>query len=144
MTKITKPVLVIDDEVMMITVMTRILERLGYRDVDYAADGLTAIEKMRARSYGLVICDWHMEPISGYEVLRQVRADADLRETPFIMATTQTVMQNAVAAKIAGVNGYLIKPFTPGSLQRSIESVIGSGPSYPAQESAARARAGTS
>jgi two-component system chemotaxis response regulator CheY len=84
-----------------------------------------------------------MEPISGYEVLRQVRADADLRETPFIMATTQTVMQNAVAAKIAGVNGYLIKPFTPGSLQRSIESVIGSGGSYPAQESVARARAGS-
>jgi two-component system chemotaxis response regulator CheY len=119
---------VIDDEILMITVITKILERLGYTDVDYAADGLTAIEKMRARPYGFVICDWTMEPISGYDVLRQVRGDQTLRDTPFIMATTQTVMQNAVAAKTAGVSGYLIKPFTPGSLQRSIEAALGSVP----------------
>jgi two-component system chemotaxis response regulator CheY len=141
MSKLTKSVLLIDDEIMMITVMTRILERLGYKDVDYAADGLTAIEKMRARPYGLVICDWHMEPISGYDVLRQVRGDADLRDIPFIIATTQTVMQNAVAAKTAGVNAYLIKPFTPGSLQRAIESAIGSGASHSGQGTPTGARA---
>src|SRR3954468_7977520 len=127
MANLNHPVLLINDEILMITVMTRILERLGYKDVDYAADGLTAIEKMRARPYGLVICDWHMEPISGYDVLRHVRGDATLRDIPFIIATTQTVMQNAVAAKSAGVNAYLLKPFTPGSLQRAIESAIGSG-----------------
>jgi two-component system chemotaxis response regulator CheY len=126
MSRFTTPVLVIDDEILMITVITKILERLGYTEVDYAADGLTAIEKMRARPYGLVICDWMMQPISGYDVLRQVRGTPQLRDTPYIMATTQTVMQNAVAAKTAGVNGYLIKPFTPGSLQRSIEAAIGS------------------
>lgn len=118
------PVLLIDDEVMMITVMTRILNRIGYADVDYAADGLTALEKMRDKRYGLVICDWLMEPITGYEVLRQVRGDPNLHDVPFIMATTQTVMQNAIAAKIAGVDGYLLKPFTPGSLQRAIEGAI--------------------
>lgn len=125
MARSTTPVLVIDDEILMITVITKILERLGYTDVDYAADGLTAIEKMRARPYGLVICDWMMEPISGYDVLRQVRGDQALRGVPFIMATTETVMKNAVAAKTAGVSGYLIKPFTPGSLQRSIEAAVG-------------------
>src|SRR5215213_3548955 len=120
MSKLTKSVLLIDDEIMMITVMTRILERLGYTDVDYAADGLTGLEKMRARRYGLVICDWAMEPISGYEVLRHVRGDVTLRDTMFIMATTQTVVQNAVAAKTAGVDGYLIKPFTPSTLRRCL------------------------
>jgi two-component system chemotaxis response regulator CheY len=138
MAKHTTSVLVIDDEVMMITIITKILERLGYGDVDYAADGLTALEKMRAGTYGLVICDWTMEPISGYEVLRQVRAHPQLQDTPFIMATTATVMQNAVAAKIAGVDGYLIKPFTPAMLQRAIEAAVGmQGPEAAAQAKAA-------
>jgi two-component system, chemotaxis family, chemotaxis protein CheY len=141
MPKSTTPVLVIDDEILMITVITKILERLGYGDVDYAADGLTAIEKMRARPYGLVICDWKMEPISGYDVLRQVRGDQNLRDIPFIMATTQTVMQNAIAAKTAGVSGYLIKPFTPGSLQRSIEAAV--GPLVPAQPPLSNTNEGT-
>jgi two-component system chemotaxis response regulator CheY len=131
--RLNTPVLLIDDEVMMITVMTRILNRLGYADVDYAADGLTALEKMRDKRYGIVICDWLMEPITGYEVLRQVRSDPNLHDIPFIMATTQTVMQNAIAAKTAGVDGYLLKPFTPGSLQRAIEAAIGAvHPSTPA------------
>lgn len=116
------PVLVVDDEHMMITVMRRILERLGFTTVDYAADGETALEKMRAASYGLVICDWSMEPMTGYEVLRRVRSDPALKDTRFIMATTQTVMQNAIAAKIAGVDGYLLKPFTPDSLKKAIEA----------------------
>ena len=119
---LSAPVLVIDDEHMMITVMRRILERIGFTSVDYAADGFTAIEKMRSTRYAFVICDWSMEPLSGYDVLRQVRADPDLKDTPFIMATTQTVMQNAIAAKIAGVNGYLLKPFTPDSLRKAIEA----------------------
>ncbi len=125
---LSTPVLIVDDEHMMITVMQRILERLGYTTVDYAADGETALEKMRAGRYGLVICDWLMEPMTGYELLRRVRSDADLKDTCFIMATTQTVMQNAVAAKIAGVNGYLLKPFTPSTLQRAIETAVGTLP----------------
>ena len=117
-------VLVIDDEKLMMSVMTRILARLGYTDVDGASDTLTAIEKMREKRYGLVICDWIMEPISGYDMLRHVRTDLDLRHVPFIMATTETMMQKAVAAKSAGVSGYLIKPFSPGTLQRTIDAVL--------------------
>jgi two-component system chemotaxis response regulator CheY len=123
--KQTTPVLIVDDQAMMITVMSRILDRLGFVDIDYAADGLTALEKMRDRRYGIVICDWSMEPISGYDLLRRIRADADLRDIPFIMATTQTAMKNAIAAKSAGVSGYLLKPFTPSSLQRAIEAALG-------------------
>jgi CheY-like chemotaxis protein len=65
-----------------------------------------------------------MEPISGYDMLRHIRADPDLRRVPFIMATTETMMQKAIAAKTAGVSGYLIKPFSPGTLQRTIDSVL--------------------
>jgi two-component system chemotaxis response regulator CheY len=128
--KLTTPVLIVDDEIMMITVMSRILARLGYVDVDYAADGLTALEKMREKRYGIVICDWLMQPISGYDLLRRIRSSAELRDTPVIMATTQTVMQNAIAAKSAGVSGYLIKPFTPSSLQRAIEAALGPPSDY--------------
>jgi len=117
-----QPVLVVDDDYMMITVMTRILEKIGFATVDYAADGQTALDKMQETRYGLVICDWSMEPMSGYEVLRRVRNDPTTRDVPFIIATTQTAHQNAVAAKIAGVNGFLLKPFTAGSLKRAIES----------------------
>jgi two-component system chemotaxis response regulator CheY len=117
-------VLVVDDEKLMMSVMTRILERLGYTDVDGASDGLSALEMMREKRYGLVICDWIMEPISGYDMLRHIRADPDLRRVPFIMATTETMMQKAIAAKTAGVSGYLIKPFSPGTLQRTIDSVL--------------------
>jgi len=130
----TTPVLIVDDEIMMITLMSRILDRLGYVDVDYAADGLTALEKMRAKRYGIVICDWLMEPITGYDLLRRVRADAELRDTPFIMATTQTVMQNAIAAKSAGVSAYLLKPFTPSSLRRAIEAALSYSPNGPTAE----------
>jgi thiamine transport system ATP-binding protein len=134
----TDPVLLVDDEHMMIVVMRRILERLGYTAVDYAADGETALEKMRGGRYGLVICDWSMEPVSGYEVLCRVRADPALRNTPFIMATTQTVMRNAVAAKMAGVSGYLIKPFTPETLKRAIETALATLPPTPIPAEPAR------
>jgi two-component system chemotaxis response regulator CheY len=118
-----KPVLIVDDEEMMIVVMSRILQRLGYTAVDQAPNGIVALEKMRATRFGVVICDWLMTPMSGYELLRVVRSDPDLHATPFIMATTQTVMQNAIAAKTAGVSGYLLKPFAPDSLRTAIEGV---------------------
>jgi two-component system chemotaxis response regulator CheY len=117
-------VLVVDDEKLMMSVMTRILERLGYTDVEGASDALTALAMMRGKRYGLVICDWIMEPISGYDMLRHIRTDPDLRHVPFIMTTTETVMQKAIAAKTAGVSGYLTKPFSPGTLQRTIDAVL--------------------
>jgi two-component system chemotaxis response regulator CheY len=137
-------VLVVDDEKLMMTVMTRILERLGYTDVDGASDGLTALEMLRDKPYGLVICDWIMEPISGYDMLRHIRTDPELRHIPFIMATTETMMQKAVAAKTAGVSGYLIKPFSPGTLQRTIDAVLTPAGRAVAQAAAPAAAAQTS
>ena len=79
---------------------------------------------MRGRRYGLVISDWNMEPMTGYELLRQVRADDVLRNTPFIMVTAESKTENVIAAKKAGVNNYIVKPFNAATLKTKIEAVF--------------------
>ena len=85
----TMPVLVVDDYSTMVRIIRNLLRQLGFADVDDASDGLQAIAKMHAKRYGLVISDWNMEPMTGFDLLRQVRADPDLGETPFIMITAE-------------------------------------------------------
>ena len=84
------PVLVVDDYKTMIRIIRNLLKQLGFEDIDDAADGTEALEKMKQRRYGLVISDWNMEPMTGYELLKQVRADAGLCKTPFIMVTAES------------------------------------------------------
>jgi two-component system chemotaxis response regulator CheY len=79
---------------------------------------------MRAKKYGLVISDWNMEPMTGYELLKEVRADASLGQVRFIMVTAESKTENVIAAKKAGVNNYIVKPFNAQTLQHKIESVF--------------------
>ena len=79
------PVLVVDDYSTMVRIIRNLLGQLGFADVDDARDGQSALAKMHSRRYGLVISDWNMEPMTGYDLLRQVRADPELGATPFIM-----------------------------------------------------------
>jgi len=81
------PVLVVDDYGTMVRIIRNLLRQIGFADVDDAKDGTTALEKLHSRRYGLVISDWNMEPMTGYDLLRQVRADPGLGEIPFIMVT---------------------------------------------------------
>jgi two-component system chemotaxis response regulator CheY len=74
---------------------------------------------------GLVVSDWNMEPMSGLELLKEVRADAKLKATPFIMVTAESKTENVIAAKQAGVNNYIVKPFNAETLKTKIESVLG-------------------
>ena len=111
------PVLVVDDYSTMVRIIRNLLRQLGFSDVDDANDGAAALAKMRAKRYGLVISDWNMEPMSGYELLLQVRADPALGETPFIMVTAETKTDNVIAAKKAGVNNYIVKPFNAQTLK---------------------------
>jgi two-component system, chemotaxis family, chemotaxis protein CheY len=76
------------------------------------------------RRYGLVISDWNMEPMTGYDLLRQVRADPGLGEIPFIMVTAESKTENVIAAKKAGVNNYIVKPFNAQTLKAKIEAVF--------------------
>jgi len=118
------PVLVVDDYSTMVRIIRNLLRQLGFADIDDASDGAAALAKMRDKRYGLVISDWNMEPTSGYELLQQVRADPHLGETPFIMVTAESKTENVIAAKKAGVNNYIVKPFNAQTLKAKIEAVF--------------------
>ncbi len=118
-------ILVVDDYKTMIRIISNLLKQLGFNNLDSAADGAEALEKMRRGAYGLVISDWNMEPMTGYELLTEVRADAQLKPTPFIMVTAESKTENVVAAKKAGVNNYIVKPFNAATLKSKMVSVIG-------------------
>jgi two-component system, chemotaxis family, chemotaxis protein CheY len=118
------PVLVVDDYSTMVRIIRNLLRQLGFADVDDANDGMTALAKMRARRYGLVISDWNMEPMTGFDLLRRVRSDPELEDTPFIMVTAESKTDNVVAARKAGVNNYIVKPFNAQTLKAKIEAVF--------------------
>jgi two-component system chemotaxis response regulator CheY len=118
------PVLVVDDYSTMVRIIRNLLRQLGFADVDDARDGVSALEKMHARRYGLVISDWNMEPMSGFDLLRQVRSDPGLGDVPFIMVTAESKTENVIAAKKAGVNNYIVKPFNAQTLKSKIEAVF--------------------
>jgi two-component system, chemotaxis family, chemotaxis protein CheY len=120
----TIPVLVVDDYKTMIRIIRNLLKQLGFEDVDEAADGTEALAKMKARKYGLVISDWNMEPMTGYELLKEVRSDPGLSRTPFIMVTAESKTENVIAAKKAGVNNYIVKPFNAQTLKGKIDAVF--------------------
>jgi two-component system chemotaxis response regulator CheY len=118
------PVLVVDDHATMVRIIRNLLKQIGFADVDEANDGGTALAKMHEKHYGLVISDWNMEPITGYDLLRQVRADPDLGATAFIMVTAESKTENVIAARRAGANTYIVKPFSGQTLKAKIEAVL--------------------
>jgi two-component system chemotaxis response regulator CheY len=122
---LSMPILVVDDYNTMIRIIRNLLRQLGFEDVDEASDGAVALDKMRDKKYGLVISDWNMEPMTGYELLTRVRTDPDLNATPFIMVTAESKTENVIAAKQAGVNNYIVKPFNRETLKNKIEAVFG-------------------
>ena len=118
------PVLVVDDYSTMVRIIRNLLRQLGFEDIDDASDGALALSKMRDKRYGLVISDWNMEPMTGYELLKQVRADPVLAPVPFIMVTAESKTENVIAAKQAGVSNYIVKPFNAATLKTKIEAVF--------------------
>jgi two-component system, chemotaxis family, chemotaxis protein CheY len=118
------PILVVDDYNTMVRIIRNLLRQLGFNDVDDASDGTAALTKMNGKKYGLVISDWNMEPMTGYELLKQVRSNPDTAGTPFIMITAESKTENVVAAKQAGANNYIIKPFNAETLKHKIEAVF--------------------
>lgn len=119
------PVLIVDDYKTMLRIIRNLLKQIGFNNVDEASDGKAALERMQQRKYGLVISDWNMEPMTGLELLKEVRADGSLRETPFIMITAESKTENVIAAKEAGVNNYIVKPFNAATLKTKLTSVLG-------------------
>lgn len=125
MSKLETKVLVVDDYKTMVRIITNLLNQLGFKNYDSAADGTEALSKLRGGGFGLVISDWNMEPMTGLQLLKEVRADAALKDTPFVMVTAESKTENVIAAKEAGVNNYIVKPFNATTLKQKIESVLG-------------------
>ena len=122
---LSMPILVVDDYSTMIRIIRNLLKQLGFENVDDASDGSAALAKMQTRKYGLVISDWNMEPMTGYDLLREVRASPELSKTPFIMITAESKTENVIAAKKAGVSNYIVKPFNAATLKTKMEAVFG-------------------
>jgi two-component system, chemotaxis family, chemotaxis protein CheY len=118
-------VLIVDDYKTMLRIVRNLLKQIGFENVDEASDGGSALAKMRQKEYGLVISDWNMEPMTGLQLLKEVRADAKLKTVPFIMVTAESKTENVVAAKEAGVSNYIVKPFNAATLKEKLVSVFG-------------------
>lgn len=117
-------VLIVDDYKTMLRIIRNLLKQLDFDNVDEATDGTEALAKLRAGTYGLVISDWNMAPMTGLDLLKEVRADARLKDTPFIMVTAESKTENVIAAKQAGVSNYIVKPFNAETLREKIEKVL--------------------
>jgi two-component system chemotaxis response regulator CheY len=124
MTASSMPILIVDDYSTMVRIMRKLLKEIGYENVDDAASGQAALEKMQSKKYDLIISDWNMEPMTGFELLQKVRATEETKRLPFIMVTAESKPENVKAAKDAGVNNYLIKPFNAATLKGKIDQVL--------------------
>ena len=118
-------VLIVDDYKTMLRIIRNLLKQLDFNNVEEATDGQEALSKLRTGNFGLVISDWNMEPMTGLDLLKEVRADAKLKATPFIMITAESKTENVIAAKVAGVSNYIVKPFNAETLKAKIASVLG-------------------
>lgn len=117
-------VLIVDDYKTMLKVIRSLLAQIGFKNVDEATDGAMALEVMKHKKFHLVISDWNMEPMTGLDFLKTVRASGD--NVPFIMVTAESKTDNVIAARQAGVNNYIVKPFSAEVLKTKIAAVLGS------------------
>ena len=118
-------VLVVDDYPNMRLMLKNMLRQIGFRDVYMAEDGSSALVQLGERGFRLIISDWNMAPMTGFQLLKEVRADEKLKETKFILVTAESKTENVIAAKQAGVNNYIVKPFNAETLKTKLKAVIG-------------------
>ena len=118
------PILVIDDYQTMVRIICNLLKQIGYENVDQANNGAQALEMIKAKKYSLVISDWNMQPMTGFELLQKLRTDPAHCTTPFIMVTAESKTDNVIAARKAGVSSYIVKPFNAATLKAKIDAVF--------------------
>jgi two-component system chemotaxis response regulator CheY len=119
------PILIVDDYKTMLRIVRGLLNQLGFMNIDEATDGTMAWEMVQRKQYGLIVSDWNMEPMSGFEFLKLVRTNEATRALPFIMVTAESKTENIIAAKQAGVSNYIVKPFNAQTLKQKLEAVFG-------------------
>ncbi|MEH6727186.1 MAG: response regulator, partial [Hyphomicrobiales bacterium] len=122
---LTMSVLIVDDYNTMVKINRSLLRQLGFRDIDEASNGADAYKMIEERQYGLVLSDWNMKPMSGYDLLMKIRENPKISQLPFIMITAEAKTEQVIAAKRAGVNNYIVKPFNVQTLKKKLEHVFG-------------------
>ena len=118
-------IMIVDDYSTMLRILRNLLRQLEFNNVDEANNGDEALQKLREGQYNLIISDWNMAPMTGLDLLKNVRADAKLKHIPFIMVTAESKTDNVIAAKQAGVSNYIVKPFNAETLKSKMSSVLG-------------------
>lgn len=118
-------VLIVDDYKTMLRIINNLLKQLGFSNIDEATDGTMALELFKTKNYGLIISDWNMEPMSGLDLLKNIRGGTENKNVPFIMITAESKTENVIAAKQAGVNNYIVKPFNAETLKMKMSAVLG-------------------
>ena len=118
-------VLIVYDFATMRRIMRNILKQIGFSNINEADDGKSALKELKKEKFDLVLCDWNMPEMSGIELLKNVREDAQLSDTPFVMVTAEAQKENIVEAVKLGVNNYVVKPFTADTISEKLQKVFG-------------------
>ena len=119
------PILIVDDYKTMLRIVRGLLNQIGFNNIDEATDGSMAWDMIQKKPYGLIVSDWNMEPMSGFELLKLIRGNDRTRVLPFIMVTAESKTENIIAAKQAGVSNYIVKPFNAETLKQKLQAVFG-------------------
>ena len=121
---LTLKVLVVDDMATMRRILKNVLKQIGYTDLHEAEDGAVGLKKLREGGFGLVVSDWNMPVMTGIELLRAIRADSDIKHLPVLMVTAEAQKDNIIEAVQAGVNNYVVKPFTADALLEKLQKIF--------------------
>jgi len=116
--------LVIDDFPTMRRIVRNLLKELGYANVEEAEDGADALSKLREGNFDFVVSDWNMPNLDGLEMLKQIRQDDQLKHLPVLMVTAEAKKENIIEAAQAGASGYVVKPFTAGTLEEKLNKIF--------------------
>ena len=117
-------ILIVDDQLTMRRIIKGMLRQSGFNNVDEAKDGTDALDKIKANTYDLIVSDWNMEPMSGIDLLKAVKASNDHKDIPFLMVTAESKTENVIEAKKNGVANYIIKPFNANTLKQKIQDIL--------------------
>lgn len=117
-------ILVVDDFSTMRRIIKNLLKDLGFSNIQEADDGSTALPMLQQGDFDFVVTDWNMPGMQGIDLLRAIRADAGLKHIPVLMVTAEAKKEQIVAAAQAGVNGYVIKPFTAATLKEKLAKIF--------------------
>jgi two-component system chemotaxis response regulator CheY len=116
--------LIVEDRAVMLKIIRRLLVQIGFVHVDEAVNGVAAHERIGRKRYDLILSDWNMDGMSGFDLLKILRADPATRDIPFILVTAESKAENMLVAKAAGASGYLVKPFKLDMLEKTVAGVL--------------------